>query len=113
MEANLQYRFAANVWCRVIEGQIMGPYIMEGRVTRSLCRGEVRYHVPDLLECVRWEARAGMYSCACSTTDHQHYPNYRCPVLWIDRGGSQNWPPQSPDLNLVDLRVCEYGRGPF
>jgi hypothetical protein len=38
-EGNVRYRFCANVWCRVIEGQIMGQFIVERRLIRALCVG--------------------------------------------------------------------------
>lgn len=36
VEANVRFRFSANEWCRVTEGQIMGQFIMEGRLVRAL-----------------------------------------------------------------------------
>jgi hypothetical protein len=69
VEANVWYRFADNVWCPVIEGQIMGQFNMEGRLIRALCLGgakgggRLRYHRFVMLDCVTPAARAGMCSC--------------------------------------------------
>lgn len=74
VEANVRYRFAANVWCPVIEGQIMGQFNMEGRLIRALCLGvaegggRLRYHRFVMLDCVTPAAQAGMCSCTSSMT---------------------------------------------
>jgi len=41
--------------------------------------------------------------------------DYMCPKFqdaecarWIGRGGAQNWPPRSPDLNSLDYHVWSY-----
>jgi len=34
--------------------------------------------------------------------------NNKFPDRWIGRGGTQNWPPRSPDLNPSDYHVWGY-----
>jgi hypothetical protein len=36
------------------------------------------------------------------------YLNQQLPNQWIGCGGAQNWPLQSPDLNLLDYNACGY-----
>jgi hypothetical protein len=38
----------------------------------------------------------------------RQYVNHRFPNRWIGRGGAQNWPPKSPDLNPLDYHVWGY-----
>jgi len=38
----------------------------------------------------------------------RQYLNHKFPNQWIGRGGAQNWPPQSPDLNPLDYHVWGY-----
>src|SRR5215510_5647599 len=38
----------------------------------------------------------------------RQYLDHKFPNRWIGRGGTQNWPPQSPDLNPLDYHVCSY-----
>jgi len=38
----------------------------------------------------------------------RQYLNHKFPKQWIGRGGKQNWPPQSPDLNPLDYHVWGY-----
>ena len=35
VESNFQLRFNVNVWCAVLNGQLIGPFILEGRLTRE------------------------------------------------------------------------------
>jgi len=34
--------------------------------------------------------------------------NHKIPNRWIGRGGAQNWPPRSPDLNPSNYHVWGY-----
>jgi len=34
--------------------------------------------------------------------------NHKFPNRWNGRGGTQNWPPRSPDLNSLDYHVWGY-----
>jgi len=36
------------------------------------------------------------------------YLNPKFPNRWIGRGGNQNWPPRSPDMNPLDYHVSCY-----
>jgi len=38
----------------------------------------------------------------------KQYLNHKFPNRWIGRGGVQNWPPWSPDLNPLDYHVWGY-----
>jgi len=38
----------------------------------------------------------------------RQYLNHKFSNRWIGRGGIQNWPPLSPDLNPVDYHVWSY-----
>jgi len=33
VESNFQLRFSVNVWCAVLDDQLIGPFILEGRLT--------------------------------------------------------------------------------
>jgi len=38
----------------------------------------------------------------------RQYLNHKFPNWWTGRGGAQNWPPRSPNLNPLDYHVCCY-----
>jgi len=122
-EGNVRYRFCANVWCRVIEGQIMGQFILERRLIRAHCvgvaegGGRLRFTGSSCWTPVTLAAGAGMCSCTSSVTEYPPYQSACNAVSELSLNGylvwpwgSQNWPPYSPDLN-PPLHVCEYGRG--
>ena len=35
VERNFQQRFSVNVWCAVLDDQLIGPFILEGRLTEE------------------------------------------------------------------------------
>jgi len=37
VESNFQLRFSVNVWCAVLDDQLIGPFILEGRLTGEAC----------------------------------------------------------------------------
>ena len=37
VESNFQLRFSVNVWCAVLDDQLTGPFIFEGRLTGEAC----------------------------------------------------------------------------
>ena len=37
VESNFQQRFSVNVWCAVLDDQLIGPFILEGRLTGEAC----------------------------------------------------------------------------
>jgi hypothetical protein len=41
----------------------------------------------------------------------RQYLNHKFPNRWIGRGGAQNWPPWSPDVNPLDNHVWGYMKG--
>ena len=36
VESNFQLRFSVNVWCAVLDDQLIGPFILEGRATPAV-----------------------------------------------------------------------------
>jgi len=38
VESNFQQRFSVNVWCAVLDDELIGPFILEGRLTSDFCR---------------------------------------------------------------------------
>lgn len=118
VEAIVRYRFSANAWCRVIEGQIMEQFLMERRLICALSLGvaegggRLRYHRFVVLYPVTLAARAGM----CSCTSSIQYPPYQsaCNALselslngsLVWPWGPQNWPPHSQVLNPAVSYMC-------
>jgi hypothetical protein len=103
VEANVRYRFSANIWCRVIEGQIMGQFIVEGRLICALYfgvaegGGRLRYHRFVILDSVTLAARAGMCSCTSSMTEYPYQSAFNA-LSELSLNGSLVWPWGSTEL---------------
>ena len=50
VESNFQLRFNVNVWCAVLNGQLIGPFILEGRLTGEAHLRFLQEELPRLLE---------------------------------------------------------------
>ena len=54
VESNFQQRFSVNVWCAVLDDQLIGPFILEGRLTGEAYLRFLQEELPQLLEDVAW-----------------------------------------------------------
>ena len=57
MESNFQQRFSVNVWCAVLDDQLIGPFILEGRLTGEAYLRFLQEELPRLLEDVPLNTR--------------------------------------------------------
>jgi len=49
-ESNFQQRFSVNVWCAVLDDQLIGLFILEGRLTGEVYLRFLQEELPRLLE---------------------------------------------------------------
>jgi len=61
VESNCQLRFSVNVWCAVLDDQLIGPFILEGRLTGEAYLRFLQEELPRLLEDVPLNKRGRMY----------------------------------------------------
>ena len=61
LESNFQQRFSANAWCAVLDDQLIGPFILEGRLTRQTYLRFLQEELPRLLEDVHLNKRGRTY----------------------------------------------------
>jgi hypothetical protein len=61
VETDFQHRFSANVWCGIIYDEVIGPVILETRLTGQTYLEFLRSTLPGLLEDVPLATWAGMY----------------------------------------------------
>jgi len=112
VESNFQLRFSVNVWCAVLDEQLTGPFILEGRLTGEAYLRFLQEELSRLLEDVPLNKRGRMYFQHDGAPPHfslevRNFLNYRFPGRWIGRGGPHNWPARSPDLSPLDY--CVWG----
>jgi hypothetical protein len=86
VEANFVYCFSANVWCCVINGQHIGSFIFERRLTSAVCAGFLNMSCRDYWKTNLWERGK---ECASSMTERPHisvdtrlYMNQHFPGRW-------------------------------
>ena len=107
-ERNFQHRFSVNVWCGMIDRQLIGPYIFEGRLTGEVYTNFLRHQLPLLLEDVPLKTRQRMILQHDGAPPHYsrqviEHLNQAFPGRWIGRGGPHAWPARSPDLTPLDF----------
>ena len=101
-----------NVWCGIINDMLIGPVIVEDRMTGDSYLHFLQNDLPEQLEDVPLDTRRHMYLQQDGAPIHytrmviQHlnnmYPNW-----WIGRGSLIHWPARSP--NLTPLDFCLWG----
>jgi hypothetical protein len=112
VETNFQVRFSVNVWCGMIDDMLIGPVILEDRMTGQKYLEFLLNTLPEQLEDVPLATRCVMYFQHDGAPTHhtrfvmQHL-NATFPNRWIGRGSAINWPPRSPDLTPLDF--CLWG----
>ena len=50
VKSNFQLRFSVNVWCAVLDDHLIGPFILEGRLTGEAYLRILQEELPRLLE---------------------------------------------------------------
>ena len=90
VESNFQQRFSVNVWCAVLDDQLIGPFILEGRLTGETCLRFLQEELLQLLEYVPLDKRSRMYFQHDGASPHSsrgvtNFLNYRFPGRWIGR----------------------------
>ena len=112
METDFERRVCINVCCGVIDSMLIGPVILDDRVTGQNYLDFLQNELPKELEDVPLATRTATYFQHDGALFHysrhvmQHL-NDTFPNRWIGRGGTTNWPPRSPDLTPLDF--CLWG----
>ena len=111
VESNFQ-RFSVNVWCAVLDDQLIGPFILEGCLTGEAYLRFLQEELPQLFEDVPLDKQSRMYFQHDGDPPHSsrgftNFLNYRFPGRWIGRCGPHHWPARSPDLSPLDY--CVWG----
>ena len=98
MESNCQLRFSVNVWCAVLDCQLIGPFILESPLTREAYLTFLQEELPRHLEDVPLNKRSRMFfqhdgAPPHSSSEVRNFLKYRFPGEWIGRGGPHNCQP--------------------
>lgn len=107
-EVQYQGRWSVNVWCGIIGGRIIGPFIFEEPLNGNTYLHFLQYNLPVLLENIPLLTRATMFfqHDGCPAHFSLNVRNYLDMIFrdrWIGRGSLFPWPPRSPDLTCLDF----------
>lgn len=113
LECNFQERFSVNVWCGIIDDQLIGPHIFESSLTGEMYLNFLRDDLPTFLNDVPINTKERMILQQDGAPPHysrnvKEYLNTLFPERWIGRGGPHQWPARSPDLTPLDFFLWGY-----
>jgi hypothetical protein len=102
-----QQQFSINI-CAGNGGNLIGPHMLPIRMNVNQYLLFLQQELPVLLEDILLYLRQGMWIQLDGATPHclgdvRHFLSEVNPQRWIGRRGPVSWPPQSPDLILIDL----------
>ncbi|XP_071056600.1 uncharacterized protein [Onthophagus taurus] len=111
-EHNFQHRFSINVWCGILNDQLFGPFVLDGRLTGEGYLHFLEDHLEEILDDVPLNIRQRMIFQHDGAPPHysnnvRNFLNTHFGDRWIGRGGPHPWPPISPDLTPLDF--CLWG----
>ena len=112
VESNFELCFSVNVWCAVLDDQLIGPFILDGRLTEEAYLRFLQEELPRLLKDVPLNKRSCMYlqhdrAPPNSSRQVRNFLNCCFPGWWIGCGGPSYWPARSPGLSPLDY--CVWG----
>lgn len=112
VQRKFQHKFSVNVWAGIIDGHLIGPYILPDKLNGPTYLVFLRDILPELLENVPIQLRRRMWFQHDGAPAHfsnivREYLNVVFRNRWIGRGGPIPWPPRSPDLTPIDF--CLWG----
>jgi hypothetical protein len=61
LKTHFQHGFCANVWCGIINDQVIGPFILDNQLTERTYLEYLQSTLPALLDDVPLATQAGMY----------------------------------------------------
>lgn len=107
-ETRFQHQFSVNVWVGIIGDRLIGPFFLPERLNGRYYRNFLQEELPILLEDVPIGLRNRMWYMHDGAPAHfsvmvRDYLDVVYPNRWIGRGGAQDWPARSPDLNCLDF----------
>ena len=110
MHSRHRHQFSLNVWARIIDKFLIGPFSLDGKLTGTKYVDFLSTRLHEILEEVPVDIRLGMRFTHDGAPPHssrvarqflnQHFAN-----KWIGRGGPVVWPARSPDLNPLDFHL--------
>lgn len=108
VRSHFQHRFSLNVWAGMVNGSLLGPYILPNRMSGNDYLQFLQNNLPELLEDIPLNVRQNAWFMHDGAPPHfarnvRHHLDRVFEDRWIGRGGPASWPPRSPDFNPLDF----------
>jgi hypothetical protein len=112
METNLQHCFSINLWCGVLQDQLIGPFVFPGRLTGAVYLQFLQEELSQLFGDVPLAVRYRMVFQHDGASSHfsravVEHLNVHFPERCVGRGSMHPWSPRSPNLSPLDY--CIWG----
>ncbi|GJQ80004.1 hypothetical protein Trydic_g9477 [Trypoxylus dichotomus] len=110
---NIQQQFSVNVWAGILNGTLIGPFILPTQLTSTQYLHFLENNLPELLEDVPLNVRRDMWFLHEGAAPHfaREVRQYLRDVFAchrISQTGYVTWPARSPDLNPINFYLWEY-----
>lgn len=98
-KSSIRERYSVNVWCGIIGGRVVGPFILHGALNGRTYLDFLENVLPNLMEDIPLDVRQNMffqhdgYPAHYALAVHQ-YLDATFPDPWIGRGSLFRWPPR-------------------
>ncbi|XP_050307004.1 uncharacterized protein LOC126743817 [Anthonomus grandis grandis] len=108
-----QGRYSVNVWCGIIGGRVVGPYILDGALNGLTYLHFLENVLPILMEDIALNVRQNMFFQHDGCPAHyalavRQYLDATFPDRWIERGSLFPWAPRQV-FNTRIFRRCLFG----
>lgn len=113
IECRDQYSFKTNVWCGVLNDQVIGPYFFRGNLNSEEYLRLLNTEILEVLDNIPVELRHNLwYQCDGAPIHNTRHVQERLLEIFrgkvIGRNMEQYWPPRSPDLTPLDFFLWGY-----
>lgn len=111
-QTGFQTRFGVNVWCGILNGYIVGPYLYLGNLNGERYLHFLQNDLPVLLNNLPVQLDT-MWFHQDGAGPHNsnivvNYLNQTYPGRWIGTNGVLKWPARSPDITPLDFYLWGY-----
>lgn len=113
IECRDQYSFKTNVWCGMLNNQIIGPYFFRGNLNSDIFLQFLNTEILEVLDNMPLRTRRNLwYQCDGAPIHNSRAVRERLSAIFrgkvIGNNMEQNWPPRSPDLTPLDFFLWGY-----
>ena len=113
IEARNQHHFKVNVWCGILNTQIVGPFFFRQNLTSESYLHFLHTEILNFLHELPLEQRRQLFyqhdgAPAHSTLEVREWLDHTFQDQWIGRYSANPWPARSPDITPLDLFLWGY-----